>query len=68
VAAGGRYVTDAERLGRFRDAVAAGRSGNKLAAIVEALRANEYELSGPDLKRVPSPPAGPPPHCFGTSG
>jgi uncharacterized protein (TIGR02453 family) len=55
VAAGGRYVMDAEQLGRFRTAVAADRSGGELARIVAALREQDYEVSGADLKRVPPP-------------
>jgi len=55
VAAGGRYVMDAEQLGRFRSAVAADRSGKELTRIVAALRQHDYELSGADLKRVPPP-------------
>lgn len=55
VAAGGRYVIDAPELARFRDAVAADRSGRELAGIVDGLREKAYELGGQDLKRVPSP-------------
>ena len=55
VAAGGRYMMEAQHLARFREAVAASRSGAKLSAIVEALRAKGYEIDGPELKRVPSP-------------
>jgi uncharacterized protein (TIGR02453 family) len=55
VAAGGRYVMDSEQLGRFRATVAADRTGDDLARIVEALRASEYEVNDPDLKRAPTP-------------
>jgi uncharacterized protein (TIGR02453 family) len=55
VAAGGRYMMEAQHLARFREAVAASRSGAKLSAIVEALRARGYEIGGQELKRVPSP-------------
>ena len=55
VAAGGRYMMEVQHLARFREAVAASRSGTKLSAIVEALRANGYEIGGRELKRVPSP-------------
>jgi uncharacterized protein (TIGR02453 family) len=55
VAAGGRYVMEAQHLARFREAVAASRSGVKLFAIGEALRAKGYEIGGQELKRVPSP-------------
>jgi len=57
VAAGGRYVMDANHLGRFRAAVAPDRSGKELTAIVARLRGNGYELGGQDLKRVPPPHA-----------
>jgi uncharacterized protein (TIGR02453 family) len=55
VAAGGRYMMEAQHLARFREAVAASRSGAKLSAIVQALRARGYEIGGQELKRVPSP-------------
>lgn len=55
VAAGGRYMMEAQHLARFREAVAAGRSGAKLSAIVDALQAKGYEIGGQELKRVPSP-------------
>ncbi|TME95157.1 MAG: DUF2461 domain-containing protein [Chloroflexi bacterium] len=35
--------------------MAAARTGNKLAGIVEALRATDYELDQPELKRIPAP-------------
>src|SRR2546427_11879142 len=56
VAAGGRYVIDATQLARFRDAIAADRSGRELAGIVGGLREQDYELSGQGLERVPAPP------------
>jgi uncharacterized protein (TIGR02453 family) len=55
VAAGGRYLMDTAQLVSFREAVAAGGSGEELAAIVAGLRERGYELGGPDLKRVPPP-------------
>ncbi|HEY3195929.1 MAG TPA: DUF2461 domain-containing protein, partial [Candidatus Dormibacteraeota bacterium] len=55
VAAGGRYMMDAEQLARFRAAIGADRSGRKLAGIVEALRNKGYEIGGQELKRVPPP-------------
>ena len=55
VAAGGRYVIDAPQWARFRDAIAAERSGGELAGIVGGLREKDYELGGQDLKRVPLP-------------
>lgn len=55
VAAGGRYMMEAPQLVRFREAVAASRSGAKLSAIVDGLRDSGYEIGGQELKRVPSP-------------
>ena len=55
MAAGGRYVVDAEQLLRFRHAVAAERSGRSLVAIVDGLLDKGYELGGQELKRVPPP-------------
>jgi hypothetical protein len=55
VAGGGRYVIDAPQLTRFRDAIAADRSGGELAATVDRLREKAYELGGQELKRVPRP-------------
>lgn len=55
VAAGGRYMMDAPKLARFRQAVAADRSGKQLVAIVDELRRKGYEIGGQELKRVPSP-------------
>ncbi len=55
VAAGGRYMLEADQLARFREAVAAKASGTKLSGIVEALRAGGYDIGGQELKRVPSP-------------
>ena len=54
-AAGGRYMVDAEQLARFREAVAADRSGNELTAILGELRGKGYEIGGLELKRVPAP-------------
>jgi uncharacterized protein (TIGR02453 family) len=55
VAAGGRYMMDADRLVRFRQAIAAERSGQELAEIVAELREGDYEVEGQELKRVPPP-------------
>ncbi len=55
VAAGGRYIMDAQQLSRFRAAIAADRSGKELAAIVSGLCENGYEVGGQELKRVPPP-------------
>ena len=57
VAAGGRYMMDAEQLAKFRESVATDGSGKQLTRIVDALRAKGYEISGIELKRVPSPHA-----------
>jgi uncharacterized protein (TIGR02453 family) len=54
-AAGGRYMMDATQLARFREAIAAERSGKKLVQIVSALREKGYEIGGIELKRVPAP-------------
>jgi uncharacterized protein (TIGR02453 family) len=55
VVGGGRYTTDPAQLARFREAVAAPRSGGELVAIVEALRNKGYDVEGQELKRVPPP-------------
>ena len=55
VAAGGRYMMDAEQLARYRAGVAGDASGRKVVALVAALRDKGYEISEPDLKRVPPP-------------
>ena len=55
VAAGGRYMMDAPQLVRFREGIAADRSGRELVAIVTRLREKNYEVGGLELKRVPSP-------------
>ena len=55
VAAGGRYMMDGPSLTRFREAVAADRSGAELAAIVARLRDGGYDIGGQELKRVPPP-------------
>ena len=54
-AAGGLYHVEPERLLRYREAVAADRSGSDLARFVAALRSGGYEIGGLELKRVPSP-------------
>jgi len=55
VAAGGRYMMDAPQLARFREAIAADRSGKELVRIVAALREKGYDVEGQELKRVPPP-------------
>jgi uncharacterized protein (TIGR02453 family) len=55
VAGGGRHMMEPSDLVTFRGAVAAKGSGEKIAAIVSALRARGYEVAGQELKRVPSP-------------
>jgi len=55
VAAGGRYRMDAAQLARYRAGVAADSSGRKVVGLVAALRDKGYELSEPDLKRIPLP-------------
>jgi uncharacterized protein (TIGR02453 family) len=55
VAAGGRYMMDAAHLARFREAIAADRSGKELVKIVTALRDKGYDVEGQELKRVPPP-------------
>lgn len=55
VAAGGRHMMDGPQLARFREAVADGRTGSRLAEIVAGLRAKGYEIGGQELKRVPAP-------------
>ncbi len=42
-------------LAMYREAVAAKASGEKIAAIVAALRAKGYGVEGQELKRVPPP-------------
>ena len=50
----GLYMPSPEQLGRFREAVAAERSGKQLAAIVAALRKAGYEVSAHEtLKTAP---------------
>ena len=55
VAAGGRYMMEPEQLAKFRAAVAAPKSGEELAGIVESLRRRGYDIGGQELKRVPPP-------------
>jgi uncharacterized protein (TIGR02453 family) len=55
VAAGGRYMVDDAQLRKLRAAVANDRSGKELVAIVADLRKRGYDVSGQELKRVPSP-------------
>jgi uncharacterized protein (TIGR02453 family) len=55
VAAGGRYMVEDAQLKSLRKAVAAEPSGGELVRIVAALRKNGYEVTGQELKRVPSP-------------
>jgi uncharacterized protein (TIGR02453 family) len=54
-AAGGRYIMDSAQLARYRAGVAAESSGKKVVALVDALRGKGYEISEPELKRVPPP-------------
>jgi uncharacterized protein (TIGR02453 family) len=55
VAAGGRYMLEDVQLKRLREAIAADRSGQALAAIVAGLRKKGYDVDGQELKRVPPP-------------
>jgi uncharacterized protein (TIGR02453 family) len=55
VAAGGRYMVEDSQLKKLRAAVANDRSGKELVAIVGDLRMKGYDVSGQELKRVPSP-------------
>jgi uncharacterized protein (TIGR02453 family) len=55
VAAGGRYMVDDTQLKRFREAVAAEKSGGALTGIVAGLRKRGYDVEGQELKRVPPP-------------
>lgn len=55
VAGGGRHMMEPSDLVSFRKAVAAKGFGEKIAAIVSALRTKGYEVAGQELKRVPSP-------------
>ncbi len=55
VAAGGRYMMDAPELARYRAAVAKDAPGVDLAGIVGKLKAKNYDLGEPELKRVPAP-------------
>jgi uncharacterized protein (TIGR02453 family) len=57
VAGGGRHMMEPAQLAAFREAVASKASGEKIAAIVSALRAKGYGVEGQELKRVPSPHA-----------
>jgi uncharacterized protein (TIGR02453 family) len=51
----GFYMFDSERLGRFREAVASEKSGPRLVAVIDAIRAKGVEVHSHDsLKRVPS--------------
>ena len=54
-AAGGRYLMDPAHLARYRTGVAAEASGKKVVGLVAALRDKRYEISKPDLKRIPPP-------------
>lgn len=55
VAAGGLYMVDTDRLKRMREAIAAQRSGDEVAAIVSDLQDKGYAVEGQELKRVPQP-------------
>jgi uncharacterized protein (TIGR02453 family) len=52
---GGRHMLEPPALATFRKAVDGKASGEKLAAIVSALRAKGYDVAGQELKRVPPP-------------
>jgi uncharacterized protein (TIGR02453 family) len=52
---GGRHMLEPAQLACFRKAVDAKASGEKLGAIVSALRAKGYGVEGQELKRVPPP-------------
>ncbi|HEX7199593.1 MAG TPA: DUF2461 domain-containing protein, partial [Dongiaceae bacterium] len=52
---GGRHMMEPAQLAAFRKAVDAKSSGEKLGAIVAALRAKGYDVAGQELKRVPPP-------------
>ena len=53
--AGGYYMTATDQAQRLRAAIADDRSGLALVAILDALRANGWEVGGGQLKRVPKP-------------
>jgi uncharacterized protein (TIGR02453 family) len=55
VAGGGRHMMEPAELAFYREAVASKASGEKLVAIVSALRAKGYGVEGLELKRVPPP-------------
>jgi uncharacterized protein (TIGR02453 family) len=55
VAGGGRHMMEPAQLATFREAVASKASGEKIAAIVSALRAKGYDVEGQELKGVPPP-------------
>ena len=55
VVGGGRYMMEPPELAAYRKAIAAKASGEKIAAIVSALRAKGYGVEGQELKRVPPP-------------
>jgi len=52
--ASGRYEVTPEQLARYREKVAAQRSGAPLSAIVDALEKAGYTRAGEELKRVPA--------------
>jgi uncharacterized protein (TIGR02453 family) len=52
---GGYYHTSTDQAQRLRAAVADDRTGSALAAIVQALTRQGWEVSGEQLKRVPKP-------------
>ena len=56
-AGGGRHMLEPSQLAGFRKAVDLKASGEKLGAIVAALRAKGYGVEGQELKRVPPPHA-----------
>ncbi|MFI5269415.1 MAG: DUF2461 domain-containing protein [Chloroflexota bacterium] len=52
---GGRHMLEPSELASFRKSVDTKASGEKLGAIVSALRAKGYDVEGQELKRVPPP-------------
>lgn len=52
---GGRWMSTAEQVARLRASVADDRTGSRLAAVLDDLRAAGFEVAGEQLKRVPRP-------------
>ncbi|MHB8613132.1 MAG: DUF2461 domain-containing protein [Candidatus Dormibacteraceae bacterium] len=55
VAGGGRHMIEPPQLASFRQAVDSSLSGERLVAILAALRDKKYDIAGQELKRVPPP-------------